>query len=119
MAVEATLAGFRAYFGDEFPGADYPDTAVSRALDDAASIYNRTARGQLYLAAHYLILDTAAVGEIDDGAGAVTMERIGPRSVSYMSTASGPDDAGFTRTAYGRRFVELRRQAGAGMWSFR
>ena len=119
MAVEATITGFRAHFGDEFPEATYPDAAVSRALDDAASIYNRTARGQLYLTAHYLLLDTGAQQVVDDGAGAVTMERIGPRSVSYMSVARDADDSGYARTAYGRRFLELRRRAGAGMWSFR
>lgn len=116
---DATLAGFRAYFGTEFPEATYDDAAVSRALDEAADIYTLTARGQLYLAAHYLVLNAAAQQEIDDGAGAVTMERMGPRSVSYRSVARDADDAGYARTAYGRRFLELRRIAGAGPWSFR
>lgn len=116
---DATLAGFRAYFGAEFPESAYDDAAVTRALDEAGAIYTQTARGRLYLAAHYLVLNAAARQEIDDGAGVVTMERLGPRSVSYQTVARDADDAGFARTAYGRRFLELRRRAGAGPWSFR
>lgn len=119
MAVEATLAGFRAHFGDEFPAATYPDAAVSRAVDDAGSVYNRTARGQLYLAAHYLLLDAEARRDAGASpAAAVTAEQVGPRRVSYTSLAADADDSGFATTIYGLRFLELRRRAGAGPWSF-
>ena len=117
---DATLAGFRSYFGSAFPSDGYDDAAVTRALDEAGDIYNRTARGQLYLAAHYLLLNTEAdaAPTIDDGAGAVTMEGIGPRRVNYLSTARDAGDAGFARTPYGQRFLELREVATGGPWSW-
>ena len=114
----ATLDEFRAYFGDEFPADTYSDTAVNRALDEAADIYNLTRRGQLYLTAHFLVVNREAEQIVTDGAGVVTGESIGTRRLDYTVPSANPREVGYARTDYGLRFLELRRAATVGPWSF-
>ena len=110
---EATLAGFRS----RFPAfQSTADADVMNALDEAMSIHNVRALATLFLVAHLLTLNahvtagTAASGEVES-------EGAGPLRVTYVTQAesggrgAGSREAFYTRTEYGRRFLNLEKRA--------
>ena len=105
MAVD--VAAFRSRFPDPlFTTAS--DEAVALAICDAQLLHDRDETATLYLAAHLLALDAEQTGAPDGGAGVVTQERIGPRTITYLTDA-GDDErrAFYATTSFGRRFLAL------------
>ena len=103
---EATLAGFRSRF-DEFSGT--ADGAVENALEEAKLIHDLLPLATLYLTAHLLTLN----GQTTDGTaagGEVSSESAGPLKVSYKTQAESGQDAFFTSTSYGQRYLQLERR---------
>ena len=107
-----SITDFRQQF-PEFSGV--ADDDVSAALSIARELYQLTALGTLYLAAHLIALETAEVGgtmaPLDGGSGVVTQETIGPKRLSLRPPIERPSEAFFARTAYGRTFLALMRRA--------
>jgi hypothetical protein len=93
--------------------AEVPSPRVQVFLDMAALSINVSAwgnkadMGQTYLAAHYLkTADETAAG--DAAAGPVTQEAVGQVSASYQ-VGEAFSDSEYGSTAYGRRYLELRK----------
>lgn len=107
-----SIADLRERF-PEFTEALYVDARVQNAIRDMERVAGRLgAEAQLYCVAHWLTLEGEKSTDDDGrpvpdgGSGVVTMERIGPRSVSYAT----PDGRKFyERTYYGRSFLEMAR----------
>lgn len=106
------LAAFRAEFA---AFASRSDDAVNARGANAVRLAGRcSARAVRLAAAHLLALDESSPpSSADGGAGVVTSESVGPRSVSYMPTASTGAEAWWAQTVYGREFLELRRSTPA------
>ena len=106
------LAAFRAEFA---AFATRADDAVNARGADAERLAGRlSARAVRLATAHLLALDEdAPPSSADGGAGVVVSESVGPRSVSYMPTASSGAEAWWAQTVYGREFLELRRASPA------
>ena len=98
-----TLADFRS----RFPEFSTADSAVERVLARAKRFHALTVEGWLLAAAHLLALvdDTAAY---DGGAGVVTSETIGPRTIDYETVSEGDGRrVFFASTRYGREFLTV------------
>ena len=104
-------------FRDEFPEfARVSDDKISRCIKRACRIHDDLPAATLYAAAHLYSTDLEkgidendpSPASPDGGAGVVTSESIGSRSVSYRDGA-GHDDRRvfFQRTPYGREFLKL------------
>ena len=106
------LAAFRAEFG---AFASRSDEAASARGADAERLAGRlSGRAVRLAAAHLLALDEdPPPSSADGGAGVVVSESVGPRSASYMPTASSGAEAWWAQTIYGREFLELRRSSPA------
>lgn len=101
-------------FREDFPEfSDVSDSEVERWLETAREIHSLSETATLHLAAHLLALSQEDSGGVDDGAGVVTAESIGPKSVSYRTQAESGQDVFFERTRYGRTFLVLERRATA------
>lgn len=110
----ATLSDFREWF----PGPPFDaltDDTVTRSLNEALIFHDEREEATLYLTAHLLALDVEA-GDAetrngiapDGGAGVVTSETIGPRTIGYLTQAGKNERrAFFATTPYGRRFLAL------------
>ena len=103
------------WFREEFPEFDdVIDQSVETWLGHAAEIHSLSKTATLYLAAHLVALDREESGQVvDHGAGVITSETIGPKSVTYMNQARSGDEVFFARTEYGRLFLTLERRATA------
>ena len=55
----------------------------------------------------------------EDTPGELKSETIGPRSASYWTQATSGDDAFYTRTEYGRRYLTLSRLVTTGAFKVR
>lgn len=107
-----TLAAFQAQFPEL--------TAITQAKVDrygavALEITGSTsAMCVLYLTAHLFSLgEVENSGEPDGGAGEIKQEMTGPYSRTFVTQASKDGEAFYTRTPYGRMFLELERRSPA------
>lgn len=103
----ASVSDFRVEF-PEFTGLS--DAVIEAVLRRGARLHRATKPGTLYAAAHLHSLDQekATDGAPDGGAGVVTSESIGSRSVGYaVGTEPGDRRVFWQRTPYGREFLKL------------
>ena len=102
MATEVSLADFRARFSAL---ASKTDAEVQTAIDLAGTMaFNQLS--WLYAAAHLVVrLGT----ESTTGAGVVSKESIGPRSVEFMLQAKDAGEAFWGSTRYGQIYNHLNR----------
>ena len=109
------MTSMLAWFREEFPEfEDLSDQGVETWLDRAVEIHSLSDTATLYLAAHLVALDREESGEVvDHGAGVITSETIGPKSVTYMTQARSGDETFFARTQYGRLFLTIERRVTA------
>ena len=107
----ATLQDFRETFPEL---AAMTDDAVQRNIDLAEQIHDINPTCTLYLTAHLLTVDISG-----DNPGEVKGETIGPKSADYMTQAASGDEAFYTRTEYGRRFLTLERRVLSGPFRVR
>ena len=107
----ADVAGFQAQFPNpQFEGAD--TAAIQRAIEEAEFYHSRRPLATLYCAAHLLALESEHTGKPDGGSGVVASERIGPKTISYLTQAGTGQNADdrkvfFATSSYGRRFLAL------------
>ena len=112
-----TPESFRAKF-PEFTTDNYTDAAVARWIATARTIHDRSLEATGFLTAHLLTIANADgvlggspnVAVPDGGAGEVRSETIGPKTIDYMTQARGDGEAFYTRTSYGRTFLEIERR---------
>ncbi len=104
-------------FRTRFPEFDsVSDALVLLQLGDALSVFNCNDKATLFLAAHYLTLDTSSGvgvagpgGGVDEGLGVVASETVGKVSTSYKNASDiNAKDAAYETTPYGRRFIQFR-----------
>ena len=117
---------------DRFPvfedGSRFPAISMQYYLDLAFAALN-SARwgqwfemGQLWFAAHFLVLEdqdnsAVAAGRApgQTGAGIITSKSVGSASISYDVQSVLEDGGGhWNATSYGRRYLRHSRMAGAG-----
>lgn len=115
------LPGFRSRF-PEFSST--ADSVVTEILGEALIIHKGSPKATQFLAAHILTLDNdsgicSSGATVDGGEGEVTSESVGAESASYKTQAENAGDVFFTTTAYGRRFLALRRATPAYGFSVR
>ena len=109
-STQKLLADFR----EQFPElADAPDSVATQWLDIAGDIHSASDHALLWCAAHLVAVDQAEGRRVDSGAGEVEEEQIGPKRVRYRAQAKDDRDTFFTRTSYGRMFLQLERRAPA------
>ena len=98
-------------FKSEFPEfASLTDDTITRVITRALRFHDDTKEGAIYAAAHLYSIDLekAANHAPDGGAGVVTKESLGPKSVEYMTTAGDDERRAFwSRTPYGREFLKI------------
>lgn len=132
-----TVAEFRARFSRTDFNNDtlYPEAVIQLAIDDTECEMAESqwgcffAKGQAYLAAHYLAIeDILAKGSGTDGGQAtlkaIASESEGDTSVTYVTGTSGngimsgagKDDL-LASTLYGQQYIELRSKAVIGVAS--
>lgn len=87
------------------------DAEMQEHIDFALDIHDASERATLYLAAHL-----AAVSLQGDTPGETTSETIGPRSYDVVAQARSGDDAFYTRTEYGRRYLVLSKRVTTGLY---
>lgn len=104
-----SVTSFRLKF-DEFAGED--DASIALVIEEAANYVDsswgtRQDEGQLYYAAHFLMLEIqraqSATGQ------AVSSERFGPMSITYQtpSLPTQQNASDLTLTLYGLRIAQL------------
>lgn len=118
MATVEQIAEFREYFPEFDDDTVYPDTTVSRMIDEAllyisACIWGpRYTLGWLYLAAHFLYIRTQTEnGIITPITGAMTDLTVGEIDVGLSGAGdwyNDSDDALLMQTQYGARYVQMR-----------
>lgn len=102
--------------------ASIPDPTVQIAIDDAACMFNEARWGCLYAqglaayVAHQLTVEQrAAAGGSAAAAGPMTAKRVGEVQYSYAAGQfTKATDAFYATTAYGQKYLQLRRLAGIG-----
>ena len=105
-------------FRGEFPEfASVQDTVIEQCIKRALRFHDITQEGTLYAAAHLHSLDQEKAGvdgtidskgKVDGGAGVVSQEAVGSRSVAYMNGAGDDERRVFwQRTPYGREFLKI------------
>ena len=105
----ATVTTFRTRF-PEF--VDQADVEVTQALSYATRLHAISEDGTLLCTAHLLALSSGerpdSDPEADGGAGVVTRETIGPRTIDYL-TMAGKDErrAFYATTFYGRLLLAI------------
>ena len=105
--IEKLLADFRAQF-PEFDGMDEP--VVLQWLETARDIHALSDRALIWCAAHLIVLDRDEERQIDRGTGEVEEDRAGPKRVRFRAQTRDERDTFFTRTRYGRMFLQLERR---------
>lgn len=111
-----TVEDFRnSLIGGSFPEDPYTDEIVQQYLDLAAEIHVCSANAQIYLAAHFMYLDSQMgtnTGDVEEteGSGFAVEQSVGDLKVKYLASQSdkGMEDAEYMRTPYGRRYINLR-----------
>jgi hypothetical protein len=123
MASSATelLAQFRARF-PEFD--DVADSIVLATIDEALHIFALCDLPVIWLTAHLLAIDNdsgagSGGAPVDGGEGETISESVGGVSASFKSMADKGSDSFYTTTAYGRRFLALRKTTPAYAFSVR
>lgn len=132
-----TVVEFRARFSrtDFNDSSLYPDAVIQLAINDTECEMDESqwgcffAKGQAFLAAHYLAIDDIlAKGSGTDGGQstlkAIASETEGDTSVSYVTgnsangimSGAGKDDL-LASTLYGQQYIELRSKAIIGIAS--
>lgn len=102
--------------------ASIPDATVQLAIDDAVPWFDVDRWGSFYaqgfaaFVAHMLTVDkTAATGGAGGTSGPVSSKTVGDASISYATpTDISQGDAYYMRTAYGQRYLMLRKMVGTG-----
>jgi hypothetical protein len=105
----------------------YPDAVINLYLQAAIAALNLPRFGAFaslaveFMTAHYLVLDkqddrAAAAGGVPGvNAGMISSKSVGPVSIGMDGGSSAEDDGGhWNLTTYGRRYLRLAREAGAG-----
>ena len=110
----AILTSFRS----QFPAASYPDLAVSDdivnlAIPVAEAIHSKASLATLYLVAHLITVRP----ENGETLGEVSSEAIGPKTINYITQATEGPHAFYTRTEYGRQFLEMERRVTSGVFA--
>lgn len=109
-------------FRDLFPEFSMStDNAVRQSLATANTMWRGSAMGQTYLAAHLMALSIRSVHDNEMGAsengGEITGVQIGDHRLNFLPQAvnkkneSGSRDTFFTRTEYGRTFLEIQKRS--------
>ena len=103
-----TPAEVRSALAEFGSATDYPDSRINAAVTNARLIHDIRKQAVLYLAAHFLAIEAENTAAPDGGAGVVSSEKIGPRSVTYVTQAKGKASRSFfATTSYGRIFLAL------------
>ena len=114
--IAALLPAFRAQF-PEFAPADYPDSVVTMWLECARGIHRLSEKATLFLTAHLVALDAeeraGGAAGVDGGGNEYEEEQIGPKRVRYRKQSADERDTFYTRTSYGRLFLQLERRTPA------
>ena len=102
-------------FRERFPEFGWcGDSAIETMLELAGEMHSLSETATLYLAGHLIKLDREeGRNGVDEGAGVVTNESIGPKTVQYKTQAERESDVFFERTPYGRMFLVLEKRATA------
>lgn len=115
-----TVEAFRTRY-PEFTAAVASDDQVTIAIEDAKPWLSESRWGRFYtqglaaLAAHFLKGSLASARGQSGAAGAVTSKKAGDIQMTYAAPAAGTaEDAWLASSAYGQRFLALRRLAGMG-----
>ena len=101
MAINATD------FQADFPGVSTDVDAINAALAEAQPIFSTTELGVFLLAAHLLTIASGFEQE-------ATVERAGQQWVTLVAQAESGEEAFFTSTIYGRRFLAHRKARTGG-----
>ena len=97
-----------------------PDTEISAAIKLAAEMSSSTRSTLELLAAHITLVHKKEFGfEIDGGSGELMSESLGTKSNHYKTQAATNRETFFTRTAYGRTFLELEKRTPSRVVSVR
>lgn len=98
-----------------------PDSKIQIVIDDAVPMFDVARWGELYpqgfaaYVAHMLTIDkTLAKYGATGTTGTMTSKAVGDVSVSYSAPTAQHGDSHFNSTAFGHRYLQLRRMAGAG-----
>lgn len=101
--------------------AGIADPTVNIAIADAVPWFNETRWGGFYaqgfaaFVAHMLTVDKRTAAGAQAQAGPVQAKSVGDASVSYAAPQfTKATDAFYATTAYGQRYLQLRRLAGMG-----
>ena len=124
MTPAELLPTYRTEFPEHSGKSD--DYILSR-LSMAINIHSICEAATLYLAAHYVTIDTAAsLGETDGGAPVdsgglreVLSESGKSISSSYSEISTKPGDSPFTSTLYGRYYLQFRDNCSGRRFSVR
>jgi len=102
-------------FRAKFPEFDsVADSLVLGSIDEALHVFALCDLPVLWLTAHLLAVDCdsgagSGGASVDGGEGETTSESVGGVSASFKSMADTGSDPYYTSTAYGRRFLALRK----------
>lgn len=130
------ISAFRAYYPEFSDTTAFPDTDVTRHLEDALAETGKRwgsygenppsfrARGMFAYAAHQLVLARAAKKAVEAGGtpsapAQAESKQVGDESVTYAvarpeTSAAGDARGDFASTIYGQEFLRLRKRAGMG-----
>jgi len=101
-----SVSDFRSYFPGSF--SDSPDDQIARTINEAGLLHDKSEEATLYLTAHLLAVKSEFADSPDGGAGIVSKEAMGPRSIEYMTTAGESEKRAFySSTGYGRMFMAI------------
>jgi len=102
-------------FRAKFPEFDsVADSLVLETINEALHIFALCDLPVLWLTAHLLTVDAdsgagSGGAPVDGGEGETTSESAGGVSASFKTQADTGSDTYYTSTAYGRRFLALRK----------
>ena len=122
MAVTApTAAEIRAAFPELFAAGlpEASDALLGRLAATAMEIGAVSQNDAEYLTAHLLTLHRAGNAKADGGAGEVSQESVGARSVAYKTQAAEHHEVFFSQSAYGRMHLTLLRTSPRRVMSMR
>jgi hypothetical protein len=126
-SVPITLARFRGDFPAFVNPQTFPDEVINFWIMVASCQVNPERWGNMWsvgvelYVAHHVVIDVKNQGEVAVGSlpgltrGAISSESVGPVSLSYDVNVGAEEDMGhWSDTTYGRRYINLARQMGAG-----
>ncbi len=123
-----TAAELLSPYRDEFPEhADKSDDYILSRLTKALNIHAICEGASIYLAAHFVTIDSkATLGEYGGGApvdsgGLREVLSEGGKSIntSYKGISSKDGDSPYTASLYGRTYIQLRNSCGGRRFSVR